>query len=56
MTDTPTAAELYTDSSGKIILENGEAENGFEDDQGQYREPGNKVTDKEFYTRGLSER
>jgi hypothetical protein len=56
VTDTPIAAEVYTDSSGKVILENGEAENGYEDDQGQYREPGNKVSDKEFYSRVLSER
>lgn len=56
MTDTPTAAEVYTDSSGKVINENGEAENGDEDDNGHFPEPGNKVSDKEFYTRVLSER
>ncbi|KAG0597489.1 hypothetical protein M758_UG343500 [Ceratodon purpureus] len=54
VTDTPTAAEVYTDSSGKVILENGEAENGYED-EGQYREPGNKVSDKELYSRILRE-
>lgn len=56
VTDTPSAAEVYTDSSGKASFENDEAKNGYEDDNGQYRDPGNKVSDKEFYTRLLSER
>uniref|UniRef100_A0A7I4E3R4 BRCT domain-containing protein n=1 Tax=Physcomitrium patens TaxID=3218 RepID=A0A7I4E3R4_PHYPA len=55
VTDTPSAAEVYTDSSGKASFENDEAKNGYEDDNGQYRDPGNKVSDKEFYTRLLSE-
>lgn len=56
VTETPTAAEVYTDSSGKVINQNGEAENGNEDENAEYGEPENKVSDKEFYTRVLSER
>lgn len=48
--------EVYMDSFGKVINENGEVENGDEDDNGYFLEFGNKVFDKEFYIRVLSER
>jgi hypothetical protein len=56
VTDTPAAAEMYTDRSGKVTLENGDTGNGYEDDHSQYRELGKRDSSKEFYTRVLSER
>jgi hypothetical protein len=55
VTDTPAAAEMYTDRSGKVTLENGDTGNGYEDDHSQYRELGKRDSSKEFYTRVLSE-
>ena len=57
VTNTPAAAEVYTDISGNIISEHGDAENSSEDDHGQrHRGLGKRDSSKEFYTRVLSER
>ncbi|KAG0617378.1 hypothetical protein M758_5G185500 [Ceratodon purpureus] len=56
VTNTPAAAEVYTDISGNIISEHGDAENSSEDDHGQHhRGLGKRDSSKEFYTRVLSE-
>lgn len=57
VTDVPSAAQLYTDSTGKVVLENGE-EAETEDDDGHrpYQERLNSISEKEIYTRLLSER
>lgn len=57
VTDAPSAAQLYTDSTGKVVLENGE-EAETEDDDGHrpYQERLNSISEKEIYTRLLSER
>lgn len=67
VTDAPTAAQVYTNSSGSVVLENGlEAENGHDnehdhhgrshgrDHEQSHRPNGN--SEKEIFTRPLSER
>ena len=59
ITEDPTAAQVYTNSSGKVVLENGqEVENGHgnKHHHDRYEDPLHGVLEKDIYTRPLTDR
>lgn len=59
ITEDPTAAQVYTNSSGKVVLENGqEVENGHgnKHHHDRYEDPLHAVLEKDIYTRPLTDR